>query len=61
MKHGFTQAALAKALGVIPVTVARWEAGARAISPFLHLALERLECGHGGENGKREKGGTSDV
>jgi transcriptional regulator with XRE-family HTH domain len=60
--RGYTQAALARALGVIPLTVTRWETGARQIPPFLHLALRCLEL-EGGEpiEGKqKQKGGTSD-
>ena len=33
---------LAKALGVIQVTIARWETGVRKIPVFLPLALETL-------------------
>ncbi len=42
-KHGYSQRALATALGVFQVTVARWETGVRKIPPFLHLALVGLE------------------
>jgi transcriptional regulator with XRE-family HTH domain len=42
-KRGLTQEALALRLGVIRVTVARWETGTRAIPAFLSLALEALE------------------
>lgn len=38
-----TQQELADTLGVDRVTLARWEIGARAIPPFLHLALETVE------------------
>lgn len=38
-----TQQALADALGVHQVTVARWETGAREIPPFLALALAQLK------------------
>ena len=40
---GYSQEELAKALGVHAVTVARWETNARAIPPFLTLALKTLE------------------
>ena len=43
--NGFTQAKLAKALGVASMTVTRWEMGIRSIPPFLHLALKTLEGG----------------
>jgi transcriptional regulator with XRE-family HTH domain len=42
-KWGLSQEGLAQRLGVIRVTVARWETGTRAISPFLPLALAALE------------------
>ncbi len=38
-----TGSSLAKALGVWPLTISRWELGVRNIPPFLHLALESLE------------------
>jgi DNA-binding transcriptional regulator YiaG len=41
--HGLTLKALASVLGVYWITVQRWETGAQAIPPYLHLALERLE------------------
>ncbi len=53
-KHRLTQEKLAQMLGVIRVTVARWEAEARGIPPFLPLALEALERRMklgGGKNG----------
>lgn len=40
---GLTQEGLARQLGVIQLTVARWETGTRAIPSFLPLALEALE------------------
>jgi len=46
--NGYTQQRLADALGVIQVTVARWESGVREIPSFLGLALEALEA-RGGE------------
>jgi len=42
-RHRLTQVELAQMLGVIRVTVARWEGGTRGIPPFLPLALEALE------------------
>ena len=48
--NGYSQGKLAKALGVIPLTVSRWERGVREIPSFLHLALTALE-------GKAIKGG----
>jgi transcriptional regulator with XRE-family HTH domain len=47
-KTGYSQSQLAKVLGVIPLTVSRWERGVREIPPFLHLALKCLEM-RGGE------------
>jgi transcriptional regulator with XRE-family HTH domain len=49
-KRGLTQEDLARRLGVIRLTVARWETGTRAIPSFLPLALEALE-------NRMEKGG----
>ncbi len=40
---GLTQDDLARRLGVIRLTVARWETGTRSIPSFLSLALEALE------------------
>jgi transcriptional regulator with XRE-family HTH domain len=42
-KWGLSQEDLGRALGVIRVSVSRWETGARAIPSFLPLALEALE------------------
>lgn len=59
----YSQSQLAKALGVITITVSRWERGVREIPSFLHLALERLEM-KGGERKKkraRKRKGTEDV
>jgi DNA-binding transcriptional regulator YiaG len=40
---GLSQAGLAALLGVVTMTVSRWELGRREIPSFLHLALEALE------------------
>jgi len=42
-KNGYSQGKLAKVLGVISLTVSRWERGVREIPSFLHLTLECLE------------------
>lgn len=42
IQNGYSQANLAKALGVTKLTVIRWGTGERKISPFLHLALKSL-------------------
>jgi transcriptional regulator with XRE-family HTH domain len=42
VENGYSQNDLAKALGVITLTVSRWERGDREIPPFLHLALKAL-------------------
>jgi DNA-binding transcriptional regulator YiaG len=41
--HGLTLKQLAGVLGVYWITVQRWETGAQAIPPYLHLALKGLE------------------
>ena len=38
----FTQSQLARALGVQPLTVTRWEGGMRPLPGYLPLALETL-------------------
>jgi DNA-binding transcriptional regulator YiaG len=40
--HALTKKGLAQMLGVQPLAVSRWEAGTRAIPPFLPLALAEL-------------------
>jgi transcriptional regulator with XRE-family HTH domain len=54
---GLTQEGLAQRLGVIRLTVARWETGTRAIPSFLPLALEALEIRikKGGKNGHNQE------
>jgi DNA-binding XRE family transcriptional regulator len=53
-KNGYSQITLGKALGVITITVYRWEKGMRAIPPFLHLALKYLEM-KGGDKRKTKR------
>jgi transcriptional regulator with XRE-family HTH domain len=43
-RNRYSQTKLARALNVDVMTVSRWERNVRHIPPFLHLALERLEC-----------------
>jgi transcriptional regulator with XRE-family HTH domain len=52
-KQGLTQEQLSKCLGVIRVTIARWETDVRAVPSFLPLALEALEnrMKQGGKDG----------
>ena len=42
-KQGLTQEQLANCLGVIRITITRWETDVRAVPSFLPLALEALE------------------
>jgi transcriptional regulator with XRE-family HTH domain len=59
--NGYSQARLAKALGVASMTVTRWEMGIRSIPPFLHLALIALEGGdHKPGTGRPQKGKTTE-
>jgi len=53
-RWGLSQAALAKRLGVIRLTVTRWESGARPVPSFLPLALKGLEA-------ELQKGGSHDT
>ena len=41
-RNGYSQSQLAKALGVVTITVSRWEREEREIPPFLFLALKCL-------------------
>ena len=61
-KNGYTQQRLADALGIIQVSIARWETGVRKIPSFLHLALRCLELEGGeplekGTRKRKRKGG----
>jgi transcriptional regulator with XRE-family HTH domain len=47
-RTGYSQGKLAKVLGVIPLTISRWEREEREIPSFLHLALKCVEL-KGGE------------
>ena len=53
-RNGYSQPQLARTLGVIPLTVSRWERGVREIPSFLHLALECLEM----KGGEQKRKGT---
>ena len=41
--HKLSQKELGKHLGVVLLTVQRWETGRRKVPSFLHLALDRLD------------------
>jgi transcriptional regulator with XRE-family HTH domain len=43
-RTGYSQRHLAKVLGVVTITVSRWERGVREIPSFLHLALDCMEA-----------------
>ena len=53
-KNGYTQVTLAQALESHSMTISQWERGIREIPPFLHLALDALECK--GKEVKKGKG-----
>jgi transcriptional regulator with XRE-family HTH domain len=53
MDNDYSQAHLARCLGVAVMTISRWETGTRTIPVFLHLALRCLEL-EGGESTKGE-------
>ena len=53
-RNGYSQAKMAETLGIHLMTVSKWERGKYKIPPFLRLALERLECQQGGEQGPRD-------
>lgn len=52
-KHGYSQAGLARVLGVFHLTISKWERGDRKIPPFLHLALETIAM-KGGDTGVKQ-------
>ena len=52
-RNGYSQAKLAKALGVAMMTVSRWETGLRSIPVFLNLALKWI--GHERRQSKGRK------
>ena len=58
-ENGYSQARLAKVLGVATMTVSRWERGVREIPSFLHLALNSLELKGDGEPQTKTKKGVS--
>lgn len=57
-KYNYTQARLAAALQVIPLTVSRWELGVRKIPSFLQLTLKSLEKIDLDPGKKKKKRGT---
>jgi len=54
-RNDYSQAKLAKALGVAVMTVSRWETGNRSIPVLLNLALNWLEYEGGKATGRKEK------
>jgi transcriptional regulator with XRE-family HTH domain len=42
-QNGYSQSQLAGTLGVIIITISRWERGEREIPSYLHLALKCLK------------------
>jgi len=59
--NDYSQQGLATVLGVLQITIARWETGGRKIPSFLHLALRclELEGGESSEGKRKRKGGVS--
>ena len=57
-RNDYSQAKLAKALGVAVMTVSRWETGLRSIPVYLKLALNWIEQERRQSKGhKTKKGG----
>jgi len=57
-KHGYSQASLAKTLGIHKMTISKWERGERKIPALLQWALKGLEKSagkKGGENRRSKK------
>jgi transcriptional regulator with XRE-family HTH domain len=48
VQHGYSQSQLAESLGVITITISRWERGEREIPSILHLALKSIRKKGGG-------------
>jgi transcriptional regulator with XRE-family HTH domain len=57
-KYKYSQATLAKALGVFYLTISKWECGERTIPPFLHLALKTLEKKEVKQGSRKRKRGN---
>lgn len=57
-KQGYSQAALANALGVHVMTISKWERGIREIPAFLNLALRAIEIEGGEMNDRRKQAKT---
>jgi DNA-binding transcriptional regulator YiaG len=54
-KHGLTQGALARHIGVTRACVSQWESGERKVPAFLHLALKCLKVKKGSELKTKDK------